>query len=296
MNRIKFIVNPRSGEKKTLVFLRKLKYYCNYYNLDYSISLTKDKHHGTEMADEAMHQGFDIIVAVGGDGTLHEVLQGIVGKDLTLGVIPFGSSNDFARTVKIPKDIKEAVRIIAKGKVKKIDVGAVNDRFFINISSAGFDGEVVARLPKMRSKYLFSLVYILGVFKELFRYKKKNVKVIKDGEDLGDYKVNLVAVANGKFYGHNMKIAPKAKLDDGFFDVILIADFNPIRFISNFPKVFKGTHIYNKDVILFRCKEITLFSKERVFIQSDGELTGKLPVEYRIFPKFQKLIVPESEM
>ena len=121
-HQIKFIVNPRSGETKTTTFLRALRHYCKYFKLNHSIDVTKDKHHGIFLADEAFKQGFDTIVAVGGDGTMHEVLQGLVGKKVTMGIIPFGSSNDFARTVGLPKDLKEAIRIISHRNIKPIDI------------------------------------------------------------------------------------------------------------------------------------------------------------------------------
>lgn len=291
-DRIKFIVNPRSGENKTSDFLRSMRHYIQYYDMDASISITKDVHHAVDLADKAAQEGFNVIVAVGGDGTVHEVLQGIVAKDVIMGVIPYGSSNDFARTIKVPKNLKTAMGIIKGSKIEKVDVGAINDRFFLNISSAGFDGEVVARLPKLKSKYLFSLVYILGALKEVFRYKKKKVRVVSDGKDMGEFNTNLIVVANGKYYGHAMKVAPRASITDGKFDIILIHDMDRLRFLLNFPKVFKGTHIYNPNVTFFRSSNLVLFCDKRMYIESDGELTGTLPVEYKIFPKFIRLIVP----
>ncbi|MCK4665715.1 diacylglycerol kinase family lipid kinase [Candidatus Dependentiae bacterium] len=290
--KIKFIINPKSGEDKTANFIRRIKHYCEFFKIDSSISVTKGKSHGIELADDAMNHGFHTIVAVGGDGTVHEVIHGLAGKKLTLGVIPFGSSNDFARGLNIPRDVKEAMRIIAKRKIKEVDIVAMNDQFFINISSLGFDGEVVANLPKMKSKHLFKFVYILGVLKEAFRYKKKKVRVIRDDVDMGIFNVNLIAIANGKYYGHGMLVAPHAELDNGLLDVVLIHELSQLRFVMNFPSVFKGTHIYKDGVLNFTCKKLVLLSDEKVYIESDGELTGTLPVEYKVFPKFQKLIVP----
>ncbi len=290
--RVKFIVNPKSGENKTANFIRGIKHYCERFKIDFSINITKGKYHAIELADDAINHGFYTIVAVGGDGTLHEVIHGLVGKKLTLGVIPFGSSNDFARGLNIPRDIKEAMRIIANRKIKEVDIVAMNDRFFINISSLGFDGEVVANLPKVRSKYFFKFVYIFGVLKEVFRYKKQKVRVIRDDVDMGVFNINLIAVANGKYYGHGMLIAPHAELDNGLLDVVLIHDLSQLRFVMSFPSVFKGTHIYKDGISYFTCKKLKLLSDEKVYIESDGELTGTLPVEYKVFPKFQKLIVP----
>ncbi len=290
--KIKFIVNPRSGENKTANFIRKLKHYCRYFKLDYSISLTKSQHHGTHLSDDAYKDGFKTIVSVGGDGTLHEILQGVVGKGVTLGVVPFGSSNDFSRTAEIPVKLKGSMRVIANRKVELIDVCAIDDKFFINISSLGFDGEVVARLPKMKSKHLFKYVYIFGTLKEAFRYKKKKVRIIRDDIDMGTFNINLLAVANGKYYGHKMLIAPKAKLNDGYLDVVLISDLSQIRFIIKFASVFKGIHIHEDGVVNFKCKKLILLSDEKVYIETDGELTGTLPAEYKVFPKFQKFIMP----
>ncbi len=290
--KVKFIVNPKSGENRTANFIRKIKHYCELFKIDSSINTTKGKHHAIELADDAINHGFHTIVAVGGDGTLHEVIHGLVGKKLTLGVIPFGSSNDFARGLNIPRDIEEAMQIIANRKIKEVDIVAMNDRFFINISSLGFDGEVVANLPKVKFRYLNKFVYIFGVLKEVFRYKKQKVRVIRDDVDMGVFNINLIAVANGRYYGHGMLVAPHAKLDDGLLDVILIHDLSQVRFVMNFPSVFKGTHIYKDGALYFTCKKLVLFSDETVHIESDGEMTGTLPVEYKVFPKFQKLIVP----
>lgn len=290
--KVKFIINPKSGEKKTAKFIRSIKHYCEFFKIDFSVSITKGKRHAIELADDAVNHGFRTIVAVGGDGTLHEVIHGLVGKKLTLGVIPFGSSNDFARGLNIPRDIKKAMQIIANRKIKEVDIVAMNDQFFINISSLGFDGEVVANLPKVKFKYLFKFVYIFGVLREAFRYKKQKVRVICDDVDMGIFNINLIAVANGRYYGHGMLVAPRAKLDDGLMDVILIHDLSKLKFVMNFPSVFKGTHILKDEVLYFTCKKLMLLSDETVWIESDGEMTGTLPVEYKIFPKFQKLIVP----
>jgi YegS/Rv2252/BmrU family lipid kinase len=265
----------------------------------------------TRLTREALDSGADRVVAIGGDGTINEVVNGFfdgdtpVHPDASLGVLPFGTGGDFRKTLHIPKDTARAARILALGKTKKIDVGHLEyttragqteTRMFVNIASFGISG-LVDRLVNESSKALGGrLSFMISTARASITYKNQRVRITFDDnpDDAADMTINTVAVANGRYFGGGMFIAPDAELDDGFFDVVALGDMGLTDLLIHGRRMYNGTHLHLDKVSHRRAKSITAepVGGEVVEMDVDGETPGILPATFRIIPKALSLVVP----
>lgn len=271
----------------------------------FQAELTEAPCHATELARQALAEGYRLIVAVGGDGTVNEVINGLVveGKvdpEITLGILPLGVGTDFVRTLGIPRDYKDACRCLMTGRKCTIDLGQMTcihegrevNRYFINAAGLGFDAEV-ANLTNRLSKVKAlggTIPYVISLLITLIHYQNKDVEIYIDGRNL-ETRANLVMVCNGQYLAGGMHAAPHASLDDGAFDVILVGDFGKLEFIATVPKVYSGTHLTHPKVDEYRgVKEVRVEAQERMFIQAEGESMGEAPVTFRIIPQALKVL------
>ncbi len=279
--RIKFIVNPTAGKGKAQIARTMIEEKLENYN-DHSFSFEETSCPGdaTRITREAIAKQYDIVVSVGGDGTVNEIIQGLVGSDIKLGIIPAGSGNDLAKSVGIPKDIHSALSLVLASNVQEIDVGRVNEQYFINVAGIGFDVEVLNQLESIRKFFSGTLAYVLSVLKTLISYKFKNVTLILDDQQI-EREILLVAIGNGRYYGGGMMITPSALVDDGYFDICIINKLSKLRILKLFPTIFKGTHIHEPEVECFRAKRVKIVSED-IAINCDGEIIGNTPISFSI--------------
>ncbi|GAI70292.1 unnamed protein product, partial [marine sediment metagenome] len=236
-----------------------------------------------------------------GDGTVNEIVNGIMKSknDPSLGIIPLGWANDFIKSVNIPFDITQACQILARGKIKEIDVGMINEKiYFANICGVGFDAEVAQLANQMKSKHpnlriLSAFIYVFATVKKLLSpFSYHNVKIKFDGQEINS-KILFIAISNGKIYGGRFKITPEAILDDGLLEICLVEEMGRFKYLSIIPKVFKGTHASIKGVNFYRAKEVVIQSSEPVLAQVSGEvIEGQKNYIITLLPKSLKLIVP----
>ena len=276
--------------------------------LQYETALTTRPLEATEMAQRAVRESRPVVVAVGGDGTLNEVVNGFFhnGAPLPtttkLAMVPLGSGGDFRRTLRVPIDPKEAVEVLRSGMVRKLDAGCVTfqtadggtaTRHFINIADAGFPGEVVFRVNK-GSKRLGSMTYTVGGALSMLTYSNKPMTVVIDGETHELTKAQQVVIANCQYYGGGMQIAPSASPTDGVFDVILIKDAGKLETIRGMNDIRNGKHLDNGNpkIELMYGKRISITSPEAVRIDVDGEDPGFLPALFEIQPGAIEFITP----
>jgi YegS/Rv2252/BmrU family lipid kinase len=245
---------------------------------------------GIDKAKKAVGDGCNIIVAAGGDGTVSEVVNGIYGSDATLGVLPVGTGNDFARTLRLPMDLKGALYCIFNCKSIPVDLGVVNGRCFINVASVGFDSQVVMEAGNIKKKFPGPIAYILGIFKALNLYKPFNLHIETEDGTI-ERQATLIAVANGVYYGGGMKIAPQARIDDGFMDVCLVSSLPKNKIFGLFPLLYSGRHLMRPEVEYFRVRKI-MIKCDSGFINSDGEIIGTCPAEIQLKPKSLRVITP----
>ena len=290
MNRHIFILNPQAGfrkleEWKTLI--------TEKFGDRAEIRLTERAGHATEIARE--YQG-DTIYAVGGDGTINEVMCGLVGSDNTLCILPAGSGNDFVRTLygalpKKKRTVKGILDCLDTLKPKTVDCSKADGSFFINIASVGFDAEVVRNSERYENiPGLRKISYILSIFYTIFHYEGVELECEIDGKPFRQ-KSLLLCVANGKYYGGGIKIAPEAEFDDGKLDTYLIESVGPWRFLSILPRILNGSHTKVRFVKHFKADKVTLRGKG-LTLNLDGELSPTEETVFEIIPKGITVLAP----
>jgi diacylglycerol kinase (ATP) len=262
----------------------------------------------TEMAQRAVRESRPVVVAVGGDGTLNEVVNGFfhngapIPTTSKLAMVPLGTGGDFRRTMRIPPDTKGAIQVLSDGLVRRLDAGCVTYqshegttavRHFINIADAGYGGEVVRRV-NTGTKALGGLTFKVIGLTTLLGWKNKPMTVNIDGVTHELKKAQQVVVANCQFFGGGMRIAPSASPTDGVFDVILIGNAGKLETIRGIGDMTAGRHLdqHNPKMELMYGKRISVSSPERVRIDLDGEQPGFLPALFEIQPGAIEFITP----
>ena len=295
------IINLTAGGGKPRPHLKTIFKYLKENGFNFKVSYTS--HHGEaiELAQKAADKGMDLIVSIGGDGTVNEIVNGIMKSknNPSLGIIPLGWANDFIKSVNIPSDITQACQILVQGKIKEIDVGIINEKiYFANICGVGFDAEVALLANQIKSKHpnlriLSAFIYVFATVKKLLSpFSYHNVKIKFDGQEIHS-KILFIAISNGKIYGGRFKITPEAILDDGLLEICLVEEMGRFKYLSIIPKVFKGTHASIKGVNFYRAKEVVIESSETILAQVSGEvIEGQKNYIITILPKSLKLIVP----
>ena len=291
-----FIVNPAAGKGKTLKIVPDIKELMESNSLSYKIEITKAPRHATEIEGEYVKQYRNLrVYAVGGDGTLNEVLQGVAGSDAALGNVPSGTGNDFLKSFCSEKDTMLILCNIINAEPVPVDLCKMNDMYFLNIASAGFDADVVAntqylkRLPLIKGK----IAYIGGILMSLIRLKNYEATFYIDGEEIYMPSVLLSAFANGKYYGGGMMPVPTAVPDDGFLDICLIDGRTRLKILRFFPRFIKGEHTKMKGVAVKRCRSVRMTCPSPVHVNADGELFRLKEINIEVIEKGVKFIKPD---
>ena len=268
-NKTLFIVNPASGTGRQKNIETVIKENLDHDLFDYSVRYTEHIHHGTELAREAADQGYDCVVAVGGDGSVNDVAQGLKDTGVHMGIIPCGSGNGLARTLKIPLRPALAVKALNKLQSQIIDSIVINDRYLsVNAAGVGFDAHI-ARLLKAAKKRGFQ-AYASLFFREYASYENSNYRLTIDGRTLYR-KAWFIAIANGRQYGYNLSVAPKAQIADGLLDITII-DKVPIEHIAiTAPMAFMNLLDHSQHAEMFRAKEVHLEGNLDKWVNIDGE-------------------------
>jgi len=288
--RYKIIVNPVAGSGKPLRKLDELRHYLNLANLDYDVEFTHEPLEAVNLAQKDVHDGYDVVAAFGGDGTINEVVNGLIGSDVTLGVIPCGSGNDFARSLNISKNIKAAVDVLKKGKTKFIDLGKLNGRYFANGLGIGFDAFVNYQSTLM-TNIKGQARYISSIVKSLFQYESVDMEIKYNGTThLG--KTFLIAIGNGFSIGGGFRLTPDALLTDGCFDVCRVDDVGLSTILRHFPKLLNGHIGKVKQVQLGRSPELKVSSEKPLPVHIDGEIysMGAHEINVQLIPQTLQVI------
>ena len=300
---MKLIVNPEAANGAVGKNWPRVRDFLQAEGAKFEAVFTEEPGHATQLARQALDDGYRTIVAVGGDGTVNEVINGLVVEgsvdpEVALGLIPCGTGSDFARVLDIPRDYMEACRHLLRSEPRPVDLGRITclregrevERYFINAAGLGFDGEVADlgnRFPKVLGG---TITYLACLFISLVTYRNKNVELSFDGQPVRG-RLNSVIVCNGRYFGGGMFIAPGASLDDGLFYVVILGNLNKLEVVMNVPRVYKGTHLTHPKVSHFSAKEIHVEAQERMFLQAEGELVGEAPATFQIIPQALKVLV-----
>lgn len=279
MEKILFIINPKSGVDRVKALKDLIEKYLDKNRFLPEIAYTEYAKHGTELARNAVVAGFRTIVAVGGDGSVNDIIAGIYGTEATLCIIPKGSGNGLARTLKIPLDPAKAIALINTGKRIKIDLGKVNGRIFVSNVGVGFDALVAKKFAKSERRGM--AIYSWIVTKYLWMYKEWEWQIEVDGTLLRE-KAFILTVANAQQFGYNFKIAPTADLQDGLLDIVIIKKFPKILGSSIAIRAFNGSILKSKYVKHLRGRNVTIRHPKLSILQTDGDIhscSNELKVE-----------------
>ncbi|MFC2026358.1 diacylglycerol/lipid kinase family protein [Chloroflexota bacterium] len=298
----KVIVNPVAGASTTYRKWPRISELLHHIGLPFEFQYTEGVGHAIELAREAASGGYQLLVAVGGDGTVNEVANGILLskglRNATIGIISTGTGGDFIRSAGINRDYIKACSSLAGTRRRLIDVGVVEyckdgqtcERFFINSAGVGFDAAVAEtsnRLPKFLGG---TIPYIMGLLKSLVGYRNKQV-VMKVGDREEPGRILSVVVANGCYFGGGMRVAPQADIADGLLDVIAVGDMGKIELLRAFPTIYKGTHIHHPKVRMDKATRVAIGSTEKFLVHADGEFLGEGPVSFRLMPSALSIAV-----
>ncbi|XUW99835.1 MAG: diacylglycerol kinase family protein [Dehalogenimonas sp.] len=298
----KVIVNPAAGCGASAKHWPHIKRQLEKLGIKYDVVFTERIGHAIELAREAAKGHYNYIVAVGGDGTINEVVNGLLavpGHNVALGVVNTGTGSDFVRSLGIPRDPDRACHHLLSDKRIKVDVGVIEwgingtagRRYFVNAAGVGFDAEATETRRNLPRIFRGPVSYVVGVFKTLVAYRNKRINIKLDETDERHKKVLSVIVANGKYFGGGMKVAPAAELGDQLFEVLTIGDIGKFELVQAFPRVYKGTHITHPKVKVERASKVDLSSIERLLLQADGEIIGEGAFSFSLLPGALSVIV-----
>lgn len=240
----------------------------------------------TRIARDAAAAGFDRVIAVGGDGTVMEVAAGLAGQHSTaLGMIPTGAGCDFARTAGIPADPEQAVQFALTADALPTDLATLGEETFLNVAGVGFDAEVAAEDQRNRERFSSTgtIPYLRAVASILRTYRPRPMEIEADGVRL-DGKCLLVAVANAQYYGGGMRIAPTARVSDGYLDVLIAGDVTVMETLMLLPRLYSGSHLRHPKIKLIRCRSLEVRSAQATAVHRDGEVSGHTPARFGILP------------
>jgi diacylglycerol kinase (ATP) len=302
--RVVFLVNPASDNGATGKRWAEIARRAALGGLDGDALFSERPGHLSELARAAAQDGAELLVVVGGDGSVYEAANGLAGlaEAPELAVIPRGTGWDFARTFAIPHNVDRAVRAALEGTTVTIDAGRVTYRawdgheargVFANVASAGMSGAVAQRANVTTKALGGKLSYLGATFAVFAGWTATEMRVTVDDE-ARDARMYDVIVANGRFLGGGMKMCPEAEPDDGLFDALLIGDITRRDLVLTMPKIYRGTHLPHPKAELLRGRVVTVESDAPIPIQLDGEQPGTTPVRFEVLPQTLRLRVPRQ--
>lgn len=304
--KVLFVVNPVSAGKKTVlewpVFEKQLKDKGHWFDWKF----TTHAEHATEITRKALKEGYELIVCVGGDGTMNEIVNGFfenampINSEARLAVFSRGTGCDFIKSFGIKKGFDDFVRVLERNNVQSLDLGRVKfqnqsgqavSKMFLNISDIGLGGETTRRVNRTKKHLKGYFAFLIGAMLTMLKYRNKHISLELDGKLIKNEKINSVIVANAKYFGGGMYISPESVPNDGLLDIIVIGNFTTIELIKNFHLIYKGKHLSHPKVSHYRAKHIKVTSTPDALLEIDGEQPGITPAEFEVIPQGIKVLV-----
>lgn len=264
-----FIINPISGNGKGKKLIPLIEEYFHQKGLDFTIQVTTEAGEARKLAAAAIQKKIEVIVAVGGDGTVNEVAGQVAGSESTLGVIPIGSGNGLAREVNIPLDIRSALRNLVHGQIQKIDTGTCNGHFFACTAGIGFDAQMAHSFLHLKNRGLVG--YVKTFLKDFFNYQSTNYHLQYNHQKL-DAQAFLITIANSKQWGNEFYISPLSKTNDGIFEVCILRKFPLVIFPILLFRILNKTIHKSKYVTILHASHLTISNTHDSFFHTDGEV------------------------
>ena len=299
--RVVFLVNPASENGGTGRRWPEIANRATAAGLSGDALLSERPGHLTELAQRAADDGAELLVAVGGDGTVHEVVNGIAGRTgVDLAIVPRGTGRDFVRTYGIPHRLDDALRTARDGRVREVDLGLARFRswqgeaaeaYFANIASAGMSGAIAKRANETSKALGGKASYFWATFAVFARWRTSEIAV-GVGAETRRARMHDVVVANGRYFGGGMMICPQAEPDDGVFDVLLIGNLTKRDLLLTLPKTYRGRHLPHPKAELLRGSTVEIDADEPLPVELDGEQPGTTPARFELVPRALRLRVP----
>lgn len=297
MKRARIIYNPTSGREIFKKHLAEVLQKLENAGYETSCHATTAEGDATKAARLAVERRFDLVVAAGGDGTINEVVNGLAEQEFIpkLGILPTGTTNDFARALHIPRDIEAAADIIAKGDSIPVDIGRINDKYFINIAGGGRITELTYEVPSKLKTMLGQLAYYLKGIEMMPSIRSTEVTIEYDGKIFeGEAMLFLVGLTNS--VGGFERLAPNASINDGLFSLLILKKTNLADFIRIATLALRGEHVNDPHVIYTQANRIKVHSTEKVQLNLDGEFGGLLPAEFVNLYRHLEVLVPIDQI
>ncbi|MBM7846470.1 diacylglycerol/lipid kinase family protein [Herpetosiphon giganteus] len=270
--RLAVILNPHSNRQRAAHQASHIMAMLSHFGLEASLFKTTHVGHATSLAQQCVAEGtWDGIIAAGGDGTINEIVNGMAGSQLPLSFVPLGTGNDFVKMLKLPANsIVEAIRAIANNQLRQIDLGMINEHWFINGVGIGLDANVAIEAQKLK-RIKGGLVYIIAVLKSILRYEARDLLIETDDLTL-QQRINMATVGNGGYHGGGFWVTPAAKIDDGLLDVCLTGEQSRWSMVRDSARVRQGTHGDLPSVTMLKTRTFKLYSERGVPVHVDGEV------------------------
>ncbi|MDF2838047.1 MAG: diacylglycerol kinase catalytic region [Paenibacillus sp.] len=296
MKRARLIYNPTSGREEMKRRLPDILQRLDQGGIEATVHATIGEGDATIAAADAADRGYDMIIAAGGDGTLYEVINGLANKPNRppLGILPVGTTNDFARATGIPKHWEYACDLIIGQYTRPIDVGKANDRYFINIAGGGSLTELTYDVPSKLKTMIGQLAYYMKGLEKMTRLRPTELKFEAAGVGEFHEEFMMFLICNSNSVGGFERLAPESKLDDGLLDVLLIKRMNLAEFIRLVTLALRGEHLNDSHVLHFRTNELKVTTPDYVQINLDGEYGGVLPCTFSVLPSHLNIFADES--
>jgi diacylglycerol kinase (ATP) len=261
--------------------------------VDFDLFKTSGPGDAISMAQGAAEQGYDVVCAMGGDGTVNEVINGIAGTGAALAVIPVGTGNDFSGSLGVPRgDVVAACRILARGRKRPMDLCRVNDRYFACSFGAGFDARVCRAATERFKRFGGIWTYVLALLSVIWSFRPAQMRIVADGREISKSPM-LVAVTNWKSIGGGMYICPDAEVDDGLFDVCIVDGVPILKFLYYFPRVIRGTHVTIPEVEMLKARSVQISCSRMETYHVDGEVFEADHMELTLVPGGIDVVVGE---
>jgi diacylglycerol kinase (ATP) len=289
--RIIILLNPNAGRGRARFVLREALEVMRRASIEIDVQESRDAQHLLALARRATAEKPDAIVSLGGDGTHHYVLNGIVGSDIPMGIIPCGSGNDFAKGLGIPTQARAAAAVLRAGTFRRVDLARVGHTVYGCIAGVGFDS-VVTRYANERVRRLRGpWAYAWSILRCLKSYRPEPLEIVSDAQEFsGD--VVLAVVGNNVSYGGGIHLTPRAKLDDGLLDVCIVPYLGKWELLRWVPSAYRGEHLKHPRIIYFQARKVSLSTSSRLELFGDGEFMQELPATIEIVPRVLPIIVP----
>jgi YegS/Rv2252/BmrU family lipid kinase len=287
----KLIANPTAGRGRVGKILPQIQNLFAQHGLEHHVALTREPGHAVELAREAANQGFETVVGVGGDGTMNEVLNGIMGTEAKMGFIPAGTGNDFARTLGIPLNLEKAARVFKTGKTTAMDIGQDCQGYFSIILGLGFPSDVMHHVNTTKNMFRGPAAIFVSILQVVNKLRPYPVHIITDDEDFSATVMGIF-ILNTRFTGGGLQIAPQAKYDDGLLDVVVMHEMKKTNFLMTLPKAYQGKHLSNPACQLLRTTSIKVQTAEPMRKLFDGNVFGESPVDAKLLPAALQVWIP----